>query len=98
MLGYLSDGNYDGMVRGHMLRDCSVTTADIANARAIYGPNRDTVRGKKTRQSPLPAVSNYVDVPRLIRGRCRDIDISAASSLGRPSLRRGRLSHTWSII
>ena len=77
MLGYLSDGNYDGMVRGHMLRDCSVTTADIANARAIYGPNRDTVRGKKTRQSPLPAVSNYVDVPRLIRDRCRDIDISA---------------------
>ena len=66
MLGYLSDGNYDGMVRGHMLRDCSVTTADIANARAIYA-----------RQSPLPAVSNYVDVPRLIRDRCRDIDISA---------------------
>ena len=98
MLGYPSDGDYDGMVRGHILRDCSVATTYIANARAIYGLNRDAVRGKTTWRSPLPAASNYVDVPRLIRGRCRDIDISAASSLGRPSLRRGRLSHTWSII
>ena len=36
MLGYPSNGDYNGMVRGHMLRDCSVATTDIANARAIY--------------------------------------------------------------
>ena len=77
MLGHPSDGDYNGMVRGHMLRDCSVATTDIANARAIYGPNRDAVRGKTTRRLPLPTVSNYVGVPRLIRDRCQDIDISA---------------------
>ena len=77
MLGYPSDGDYDGILRGHMLRDCSVATTYIANARAIYVPNRDAVRGKTTRRSPLPAVYNYVDIPRMIRDRCRDIDISA---------------------
>ena len=48
MLGYPSDRDYDGMVRGHMLRNCSVATADIANVRTVYGPNRDTLRGKMT--------------------------------------------------
>jgi hypothetical protein len=77
MLGYPSDRDYDGMVRGHMLRDCCVVTADIANACAVYGPNRDALRGKITWRSPHPTVSNYVDAPWLIRDRCRDIDISA---------------------
>ena len=76
-MGFPSDADFDGMVRGHMLRDCSVQTRDISNAKAIFGPSVDAVRGKTTRRNPQPARSHYVEVPRIIRERNRLIDISA---------------------
>ena len=60
-----------------MLRDCAITTRDITNAKAIFGLALDAVRGKMTRRSPMPAQAHYVSVPRLIRERNRDLDISA---------------------
>ena len=50
-----SDADFDGMVRGHMLRDCAITTRDITNAKAIFGPALDAIRGKTTWRSPMPA-------------------------------------------
>ena len=64
-------------VRDHRLRDCAITTCDITNAKAISGPALDAIRGKTTRRSPMPAQAHYVSVPRLIRERNRDLDISA---------------------
>ena len=71
------DADFDGMVRGHMLRDCAITTRDITNVKVIFGPALDAVRGKTTRRSPIPAQALYGSVPRMIRERNRDLDISA---------------------
>ena len=76
-MAFPSDADFDGMVSGHMLRDCSITTRDITNAKVIFGPALDAVKGKTTRRSPMPARAHYVSVPRLIRERNRDLDIIA---------------------
>ena len=72
-----NDADFEGMVRGHMLRDCNISTRDITNARIISGPALDAVRGKTIGRTPMPARAHYVSVPRLIRERNRDVDISA---------------------
>ena len=54
-----------------------MTTPDITNTRVIFGPNRDSVRGKTTRMALLLAMADYISVPWLIRKQCRDIIISA---------------------
>ena len=64
------------MVRGHMLLDCDITTRDITNVKAIFGPVLDTIRGKTTQHSPMPVRAHYVSVSRLIRTRNRGVDIS----------------------
>ena len=77
MVGFPSDSDFDGMVRGHMLRDCTINTDDISHARRIYGPHRDSVRGKTTRAQPRPAQLYYVAVPRSVRRPGTGIDVSA---------------------
>jgi hypothetical protein len=77
MMAFPSDADYDGMVRTHMLRDCNIATRDITNAKSIFGPTLDAIRGKTVRQSPLPATGHYVSIPRIIRERNREVDISA---------------------
>ena len=72
-----SGSDFKGMVRGHMLRDCGITTRDITNAKAIFGPALDIVRGKTTRRPPMPARAHYVSVSRFIRERNRDLNITA---------------------
>ena len=76
-MSFPSDADFEGMVRGHMLRNCDITTRDITNAKAIFGPALDAVRGKTTRRSPMPARAHYVNVPLLIWERNCDLDISA---------------------
>ena len=52
-----------------MLRDCPISTTDIANARAVFGPPRDIVRGRTVRRQPRPAVEQHVSVPPILRER-----------------------------
>ncbi len=47
-----------------MIANCLVTTSDVSNARAIFGPDLASVRGKTVRQTPAPVVAEYVAVPR----------------------------------
>ena len=76
-MAFPSDADFKGMVRGRMLRDCDITTRDITNAKAIFGPAPDATRGKTTRHSPMPARAHYASVSRLIRERNLDVDIIA---------------------
>ena len=77
-IAFPSGADFEGMVRGRTLRDCDITTRDITNVKAIFGPALDAVRGKTTRRFPMPARAHYyVSVPRLIRERNRDLDINA---------------------
>ena len=60
-----------------MLRDCSIAANDINNAKLLFGPNFHAIRGKAARQSPQPATTRYIEIPKVIRERNRNVDISA---------------------
>ena len=77
MMAFPSDTDYDGMVRGHMLRDCNIATCNITNKNSIFGPNLHTIQSETVRRSPQPATTHYIDIPRVIYERNRDVDISA---------------------
>jgi len=51
-------------VSRNLIPNCPVTSADITNARAIFGPDLPSVRGKTVRRTPAPVVADYVGVPR----------------------------------
>ena len=64
MMGNPSERDYKGMVSNNVIPNCPVTSADISNARAIFGPDLPSVRGKTVRRAPAPVVGDYVAVPR----------------------------------
>ena len=47
-----------------MIENCPISTSDVSNARAIFGPDLPSVRGKTVRQTPVLVVAEYVSVPR----------------------------------
>ncbi len=49
-----------------MIANCPVTTSDVSNACAIFGPDLASVRGKTVRWAPAPVVAEYVAVPWLL--------------------------------
>jgi hypothetical protein len=64
MMGNPSEGDYKGMVSHNLIPNCPVTSSDITNAKAIFGPDLPSVRGKTVRRTPAPVVADYVAVPR----------------------------------
>ena len=53
MMAVPSDMDYDEMVRGHMLRDCSIAANDITNAKLLFGPNLHAIRGNPPGKAPI---------------------------------------------
>ena len=49
-IGNPPDERYKEIVSGRSLKHCPVTVEDIANAHAIFGPNRARLKGAATRQ------------------------------------------------
>jgi hypothetical protein len=66
MIGNPREKDFKGMVSGNMIKNCPVTTTDITNALAIFGPDLVTIRGKTVRRTPAPVVADYVAVPRAL--------------------------------
>ncbi len=52
------------MVSNNIIPNCPITSADISNARAIFGPDLPSVRRKTVQRAPAPVVGDYVAVPR----------------------------------
>ncbi len=46
MMGNPSEEDYKGMVSHNLIPNCPVTCSDIANTKAIFGPDLSSVRGK----------------------------------------------------
>ena len=46
------------IIRDNLLKNCPITTADDNIALSINGPNRDAIRGKKTKQATEHVQSN----------------------------------------
>ena len=52
MIGSPSEKNYGGMVSSNMIKNCPIDSTDVSNARAIFGPDLVSVRGKTVRRKP----------------------------------------------
>jgi hypothetical protein len=46
MIGNPSEKDYKGMVSGNLITNCPITTTDISNACAMFGPDLASIRGK----------------------------------------------------
>jgi hypothetical protein len=63
LLGNPSKKDYQGMVSSNMIENCPILISDVSNARAIFGLDLASVRGKTVRRTPAPVVAEYVSVP-----------------------------------
>ena len=61
MVGSPSDDEFASMVS--TMRNCPIKRSDIANATAIFGPNRNVLRGKTVRQRPQRVDADFVQIP-----------------------------------
>ena len=64
MMGNPSEKDYKTMVSNNLIPECPITPSDISNARAIFGPDLPSVRGKTVQKRPAQVVGDYVAVPR----------------------------------
>ncbi len=63
MMGNPSEKDYKTMASNNLIPECPITPTDISNARAIFGPDLPSVRGKTVRTRPAQVVGDYVAVP-----------------------------------
>ena len=47
MIGSPSESDYKGMVSSNLIRNCDITPHDVSNARKMFGPQLQGVRGKQ---------------------------------------------------
>jgi hypothetical protein len=66
MLGNPSEKDYQGLVSRNLINNCPFSSSNVSNARAIFGPDLMSVRGKTVRKKPAPVVTDYVAVPRML--------------------------------
>ncbi len=66
MLGNPSEKDYQGLVSRNLINNCPISLSDVSNARAIFGPDLASVRGKTVRKKPAPVVTDYVAVPPML--------------------------------
>jgi hypothetical protein len=63
MIGSPSKKDYRGMVSSNLILNCPFLTTNVTNARAIFGPDLASVRGKTVWCTLAPVVADYVAVP-----------------------------------
>jgi hypothetical protein len=77
MIGNPSEQDFKGMVRRYMIHNCPITTKAITNARAVYGPSLECVKGKTVQLTPAPVVVDYMAVPKEIMERNKIVTLAA---------------------
>ena len=77
MIGSPSDKDYRGMVSSNMIKNCPIYSTDVSNARAIFGPDLASVRGKTVQRKPKSIVEEYVSVSKELVSRHKFISIAA---------------------
>jgi hypothetical protein len=75
LVGYPSPMYFKNMVRSNMIKNCTVTSTDVANANKIFGLDRITLRGKTVQTTPPPVVTDYVKIPREIVSPNRNVTL-----------------------
>ena len=77
MMGNPSEKDYKTMVSNNLIPECPITSTDITNARAIFGPDLPSVRGKTVRTMPAPVVADYMAVLRSLADAHKAITLAA---------------------
>ena len=69
MLGYPSERDFKQMakekerVSTSIPRKSNVSSKDVANAKAIFGPSTPRLKGTSVREKPIRAETEYVEIP-----------------------------------
>jgi hypothetical protein len=77
LVGYPSSKDYTNMVRSNMIRDCPITSADVKLSNKIFGPGIASLKGKTTRNTPEPILTDYVKIPKAIIDLNQDVTLAA---------------------
>ncbi len=77
LIGNSSKKDYKGLVISKMIANCPITTADITNAREIFGPDLASMRGITVRHTPAPVGADYVAVPCSVVVRNKIVTLAA---------------------
>ena len=54
---------FKAMLKGNVIKNCPVTTADVDIAEKSHGPAISTLKGKTTRKTPKAMVADEVMTP-----------------------------------
>jgi len=61
-LGYCSLKDFKAAITMNLIKNCPVTLEDINNSEKIFGADIPSMKGKITRQKPIPVVQDMIDL------------------------------------
>jgi hypothetical protein len=69
----LSIQDFKAILRINIIANNPVTIEDIEIAKQIFGSDIGSLKGKTTRQKPIPVVDNYIAIPEELYAKQQDI-------------------------
>jgi hypothetical protein len=85
LVRYPSPKDFKNMVYSNMIKNFPVASTYIANANTISGTDLATLKGNTVRITPLPVMTDYVQIPKEIvclnHNMALEIDIMFVNSL-----------------
>ena len=66
LLGFLSEKDFDNMVRSNMIVNCPITFSCVKNTKLVFGTDITSLKGKSVRCNPASVVTDYIEIPREI--------------------------------
>lgn len=58
-----------------VLQECPITSQDVVNAKAIFGPSVGALKGKTTKSKPLLVSVEQISIPGSIRDRLKELHL-----------------------
>ena len=62
-LAFLSDPDYNWILKSNQVQECPVTIDDAKAASKIWGPSVSSLKGKTTQKTPQPVMMDIIKIP-----------------------------------